>query len=132
MNKKKLEIEYPLSSKSESIVWGLIGNAHGLSKWMADYVEEVDGVMTFTWGEVWTQQDIRTSVIIERRENSFIRLKWDVNPSDDDFWELRVGKSDFSGKLTLLITDHVDEDDYDYMKGVSADNLNRLHNVSGR
>ena len=60
MNKKKLEIEYPLSSKSESIVWGLIGNAHGLSKWMADYVEEVDGVMTFTWGEVWTQQDIRT------------------------------------------------------------------------
>ena len=131
MNKKKLEIEYPLSSKSESRVWGLIGNAHGLSKWMADYVEEVDGVMTFTWGEVWTQQDIRTSVIIERRENSFIRLKWDVNPSDDDFWELRVGKSDFSGKLTLLITDHVDEDDYDYMKGVWADNLNRLHNVSG-
>ena len=131
MNKKKLEIEYPLSSKSESIVWGLIGNAHGLSKWMADYVEEVDGVMTFTWGEVWTQQDIRTSVIIERRENSFIRLKWDVNPSDDDFWELRVGKSDFSGKLTLLITDHVDEDDCDYMKGVWADNLNRLHNVSG-
>ena len=131
MNKKKLEIEYPLSSKSESIVWGLIGNAHGLSKWMADYVEEVDGVMTFTWGEVWTQQDIRTSVIIERRENSFIRLKWDVNPSDDDFWELRVGKSDFSGKLTLLITDHVDEDDYDYMKGVWADNLNRPHNVSG-
>ena len=131
MNKKKLEIEYPLSSKSESIVWGLIGNAHGLSKWMAEHVEEVDGVLTVTWGEVWTQQDIRTSVIIERRENSFIRLKWDVNPSDDDFWELRVGKSDFSGKLTLLITDHVDEDDYDYMKGVWADNLNRLHNVSG-
>ena len=130
MKKKKLEIEYPLSSKSESIVWGLIGNAHGLSKWMADYVEESDGVMTFTC-EVWTQQDIRTSEIIERRENSFIRLKWDVNPSDDDFWELRVGKSDFSGKLTLLITDHVDEDDYDYMKGVCADNLNRLHNVSG-
>ena len=29
-----------MNSKSASIVWGLIGNAHGLGKWMADYVEE--------------------------------------------------------------------------------------------
>ncbi|MCI6118585.1 MAG: START-like domain-containing protein [Prevotella sp.] len=131
MSKKKLEVEYPLTSKSAQIVWGLIGNAHGLSKWMADYVEESDGVMTFKWGEVWTQQDVRTSVIIDRQENLFIRLKWDVNPSDADYWELRIGKSEFSGKLILLITDHVDEEDYDYMRDVWADNLSRLHNVSG-
>ena len=120
MSKKKIMVEYPLASKSASMVWGLIGNAHGLGKWMADDVEEHDGVMTFKWGEV-----------IERQENSHIRLKWDVNPSDDDYWELRIEKSDFSGHLNLLITDHVDEEDVDYMRGVWDDNLSRLHNVSG-
>ena len=131
MGKKKLVVEYPLNSKSASIVWGLIGNAHGLGKWMADHVDERDGVMTFKWGEVWTQQDVRTSTIIERKENCYIRLKWDVNASDDDYWELRIGKSDFSGHLNLVITDHVDDDDYDYMQGVWDDNLERLHVVSG-
>ena len=117
MSKKKLVMEYPLNSKSASIVWGLIGNAHGLGKWMADYVEEdEDGELTFKWGEVWTQQDVRTSTIISKQENSYIRLKWDVNESDEDFWELRVEKSDFSGHLTLIITDHVDEEDVDYMR----------------
>ena len=132
MSKKKLVMEYPLNSKSASIVWGLIGNAHGLGKWMADYVEEYeDGELTFKWGEVWTQQDVRTSTIISKEENSYIRLKWDVNESDEDFWELRVEKSDFSGHLTLIITDHVDEEDVDYMREVWTDNLSRLHNISG-
>ena len=132
MSKKKLVMEYPLNSKSASIVWGLIGNAHGLGKWMADYVEEdEDGELTFKWGEVWTQQDVRTSTIISKEENNYIRLKWDVNESDEDFWELRVEKSDFSGHLTLIITDHVDEEDVDYMREVWTDNLSRLHNISG-
>ena len=132
MSKKKLVMEYPLNSKSASIVWGLIGNAHGLGKWMADYVEEdEDGELTFKWGEVWTQQDVRTSTIISKEENSYIRLKWDVNESDEDFWELRVEKSDFSGHLTLIITDHVDEEDVDYMREAWTDNLSRLHNISG-
>ena len=131
MSKTKIVVEYPLNSKSASIVWGLIGNAHGLGKWIADYVDENDGVLTFKWGEVWTQQDIRTSKIIEIRENSHIRLKWDVNVSDEDYWELRIEKSDFSGNINLIITDHVDDDDVDYMRGVWDDNIERLHRVSG-
>ena len=132
MSKKKLVMEYPLNSKSASIVWGLIGNAHGLGKWMADYVEEdEDGELTFKWGEVWTQQDVRTSEVIGMEENHFIRLRWDVNESDDDYWEMRIEKSDFTGTLSLIITDHVDEDDVDYMKGVWNANLERLHTVSG-
>ena len=131
MSKTKIVVEYPLNSKSASIVWGLIGNAHGLGKWIADYVDENDGVLTFKWGEVWTQQDIRTSKIIEIRENSHIRLKWDVNVSDEDYWELRIEKSDFSGNINLIITDHVDADDVDYMRGVWDDNIERLHRVSG-
>ena len=98
---------------------------------MADYVEESGGIFTFKWGEVWTQQDVRTSEMIGMEENHFIRLKWDVNEDDEDYWEMRIEKSDFSGNLSLIITDHVDEDDVDYMKEVWNGNLERLHAVSG-
>ena len=131
MNKTKICIDYPLATKSYSMVWKLIGHAHGLSKWIADYVEEENGILTFKWGEVWTQQDVRTSEIIGMEENHFIRLRWDVNESDDDYWEMSIEKSDFTGTLSLIITDHVDEDDVDYMKGVWNANLERLHTVSG-
>ncbi|MDY3847398.1 MAG: START-like domain-containing protein [Prevotella sp.] len=131
MSKIKICLDYPLATKSPSIVWGLIGNAHGLSKWMADYVEDHDGTLTFKWGEIWTQQDVRTSQVIAMEENQYVRLKWDVNESDDDYWELRIGKSDFSGQLELLITDHVDDDDVDYMKEVWNAAMDRLHAVSG-
>ena len=80
---------------------------------------------------MWTQQDVRTSEVIGMEENHFIRLKWDVNEDDNDYWEMRIEKSDFSGKLSLIITDHVDDDDVDYMKGVWNANLERLHAVSG-
>lgn len=131
MEKVRITVEYPLATKSEALVWGLIGNAHGLQKWMADYVEERNGEMTFRWGEAWTQQDVRKSTVIAEEENKFIRLKWDVNESDEDFWELRIDKSEFSGKLCLVITDHVDPDDVDYMKDLWNGDLDKLHAVSG-
>ena len=131
MSKTKICIDYPLSTKSHSIVWNLIGHAHGLSKWLADYVEEKNGIFTFKWGETWTQQDVRTSEVIGAEENHYIRLKWDVNEDDEDYWEMRIEKSDFTGKLSLIITDHVDDDDVDYMKEVWNGNLERLHAISG-
>ncbi len=56
MDKHKIVLEYPLQTKSENIVWQLIGTAEGLGKWIADYVTRDGDTMTFTWGEVWTQR----------------------------------------------------------------------------
>ena len=131
MAKTKITVEYPLATKSVTLVWKLIASAHGLQKWMADRVEEAGDTLTFTWGEPWTQQDIRTSRVIAQEKKKYIRLRWDVNDSDDDYWELRIGTSDFSGNLCLIITDHVDKEDAEYMKGVWRHDLDRLHNTTG-
>ena len=50
MTKQKIEIEYPLATKSPNIIWEQISSAHGLERWIADHVTEEDGVFTFTWG----------------------------------------------------------------------------------
>lgn len=132
MGKQKITIEYPLSAKSPTIVWSLISNAAGLQKWIADYVEEADGKMLFKWGEAWTEQDAKTSTIISREKNMFIRMRWEAPEYDEStYWEMRIDKSDLTGHLNLVITDFADHDDVDYLKNLWDGNLNRLHNISG-
>lgn len=131
MGRQKITIEYPLSAKSPSIVWALISTDAGLQKWIADYVTEQGDTMTFTWGEAWTQQDIKTSRIIAKEKNHYIRMKWDYIEEDYAYWEMRIDKSEITGHLVLVITDFGPADDLDYLRDLWNGNLETLHRVSG-
>ncbi len=131
MVKQKLDIEYPLATKSRSIVWDQISSAHGLRRWLADYVTEKDGDFTFTWGDPWTEQDVRTAHLIEYVKHDRIRLKWDTDEDEDTYWEMRIESSDLTGQLNLLITDFAEDDDLDGLQILWESNLDRLHRASG-
>ena len=46
MGKQKIDIEYPLATKSPAIIWEQISSAHGLERWFADHVnEEEEGIL---------------------------------------------------------------------------------------
>ena len=123
MGKQRIDIEYPLTTKSPNIIWEQISSAHGLKRWLADYV----------WGEPWTQQDIRKAHLIEYVKYDHIRLKWDYDDDmdEDSYWEMRIGKSDLTHYLTLFITDFAEDDDTDGLKILWESNLDRLHRASG-
>ena len=127
----KITIEYPLMTKSPGIVWSLISNAAGLQKWIANYVTEDGPHMTFTWGEAWTEQDTHTSLILEKKKNQYIRMKWDYIEEDYAYWEMRIEQSEMTGNLNLVITDYAYPDDTDYLHDLWDDNLSRLHQISG-
>ena len=131
MENKRIDLEYPLSAKSRNIVWGLIGNAAGLEKWLADHVVENGQALSFTWGEPWTEQDTKTAHIQEIAKNHDIRLHWDYHEDDTTFWEMRIEKSELTDLLTLHITDYAESDDIDYLHDLWDKNLERLHRVSG-
>ena len=131
MAKQRIDIEYPLTTESPNIIWEQISSAHGLERWLADHVTEDNGVFVFTWGEPWTQQDIRQAQLIEYVKNDHIRLKWDTDEEEETYWEMRISKSDLTGHLNLLITDFADDDDVDGLKILWESNLDRLHRASG-
>lgn len=131
MTHQKITIEYPLATKSPNIIWELISTAAGLQKWFADYVEEDGEAFTFTWGEPWTQRDTKISAILETEKHQFIRLKWEADEEVGDYWEMKIEKSELTGLLTLLITDHAEEDDVEYIRELWDKNLDKLHRVSG-
>ena len=130
MGKQKIDIEYPLATKSPAIIWEQISSAHGLERWFADHVNEQDGVFTFTWGEPWTEQDVREAHVLESATNDHIRLKWDEE-DDDTYFEMRIAKSELTHQLNLLITDFADDDDVDGLKILWESMLDRLHRASG-
>ncbi len=132
MTKQRIDIEYPLATKSLNIAWDLISTAHGLERWIADHVTEEDGVFTFTWGEPWTEQDIRKAQLIESVKHDHIKLKWEYDEDDDDsYWEMSIGKSELTNLLNLFITDFAEDDDADGLKILWESNLDRLHRASG-
>ena len=134
MGKQRIDIEYPLTTKSHNIVWELISSAHGLERWLADRVEECDGEFIFTWGDPWTQQDVRKAQLIEYVKYSHIRMKWEddyAEGDEDSYWEIRVGQSELTWHLTLLITDFAEDDEADSLRILWESNLDKLHRASG-
>lgn len=131
MEKRKVIIEYPLEAKSPGIIWQLISTAPGLQKWMADYVEEDDNRLTFTWGEAWTEHDTKTSRILAREKYRRIRMKWEHDDYEETYWEMKIETGELTGLLTLVITDFAEDGDKDYLKDLWGDNLKRLHHISG-
>ena len=130
MGKQKIDIEYPLAIKSPALIWEQISSAHGLERWFADHVNEEDGMFTFTWGEPWTEQDVREAHVLESVVNDHIRMKWDEE-DDDSYFEMRIAKSDLTHQLNLLITDFADDDDVDGLTILWERMLDRLHRASG-
>ena len=131
MTEQRISIEYPLQTTSPNIIWGLISNAAGLQKWIADTVTENGDEMVFTWGQPWTERDTKISTILSKEKHHYIRLRWDYHVSEEAYWELRIEKSELTGNLTLLITDYCMPDEVDDLHGLWEKDLERLHNASG-
>ena len=130
---QKLTIEYPLRTKSPKLVWDMISNAAGLQKWIADKVVATDDILTFTWGQPWTERDTKQSRIIDIKTFEHIRMLWDYHEETPEaYWEMRIEQSDLTGQLNLLITDYAADDDEEAdLRGIWDDNLEQLHRVSG-
>lgn len=104
MKKEKIVIEQRLNSKSPNIIWNLIGTPEGMGKWLADEIEQENARLTFTWGKVWSNHEIRHA---------------------------RMERNTLTGDFTLHITDFAEEEDVDALQSIWAENMKRLHHTSG-
>lgn len=131
MEKQRINLEYPLSARKPDIVWKLISTDHGLGRWLADVVEEDNGIISFTWGQPWTDHHTLSAHIVEREKNSHIRFRWTEETDDDAFWEIRIAQSDLTGELCLCVTDYAPHDEVDDLQALWDGNMDRLHQSTG-
>ncbi len=131
MDKQRLCIEHELTSNSTAIIWDLISTDSGLARWMADSVTQEGEQLTFVWGELWSNHEVRTATIVEKVKNQYIKVTWDDEDGPDNFFELRMDKSHITNDYMLTITDFAWDDEMDSLHSIWTDNLARLRNTCG-
>lgn len=131
MKKQKLNIEYELQSRSIAIIWDLISTPEGLSKWLADEVQQHGNALTFQWGELHSDHEIRTATITRKVKNRSLQFHWNDEEEKDDFVEISIIHLDLTDSYLLSITDFADEDEKESLHDLWDSNMERLHRNTG-
>ncbi len=103
MSKKTLyTLEFPIRC-SPSILYEFLSTPSGLQEWFADYVDEKDGVITFSWNGSEEKAEI-----LEKEQDKFIRYRW-LSMAKDEYFEFRIEKTEISNQTILVVKDFADK-----------------------
>lgn len=131
MEKQPIYIEKELASNAENVIWSIISSAHGLEKWIADTVEETEEGFRFIWGNIHSHHEVREARVLRIVKNKAVRLQWTDDTEPNEYWELRMSKSELTNDYILGITDYALPEDLDSMNDIWEDNFARLHRHTG-
>jgi uncharacterized protein YndB with AHSA1/START domain len=106
MSKKQLfSIEFPVRS-SPQILFEFIATPSGLQEWFADEVNEKDDFYLFSWNGDAPER----AEVLERVQDKVIKFRWETAPKDE-YFELRIDRSEISNQTVLVIKDFAEKKD---------------------
>ena len=101
---KKIELEYQIRS-SPSVLFSRLCTASGLAEWFADNVLVDGSKYTFVWGK--TNQ---SAELLSIRQQESVKFKWLESEGPAEF-EFSIIVGEIIEDLSLIVVDHVDEED---------------------
>lgn len=104
MKKEKIIMEFPLDSTSKSLLWRMIGTPMGLSVWFSDGVTVDGNEYVFSW-----KGHEQSAYLIDEVEGKSITFRWKEDEGMDVFFKFEIVVGTYSGKLSLIITDFVEQ-----------------------
>lgn len=103
--KTKLTLEYPMNC-SPLVLYPRLSTPGGLSEWFADDVNVEGKYFSFIW-----DKSSQRAEIVQKRENTFIRFRWEDDAQEMYFFEFRIVTDELTNENALMITDFVEEPD---------------------
>jgi uncharacterized protein YndB with AHSA1/START domain len=105
MSKKQLfSIEFPVRC-SPAILYEFIASPAGMQEWFADKVDEWEGEYNFTWNGT-----VEKAKVLDKEQDKFIRFRWTTSEKEE-YFELRIEKSEISNQTVLVIKDFAEKKD---------------------
>ena len=95
----KYTLEFPINS-SINILYLRLSSPSGLAEWFADDIIIKDNIYTFIWDG--SEQKAK---LLQKKNNSFIRFKWEDNETKDDYFEFFIQVDEMTSDVSLLVTD---------------------------
>ena len=99
----KYTLEFPINS-SINILYLRLSSPSGLAEWFADDIIIEDNIYTFIWDG--SQQNAK---LLKKKNNSFIRFKWEDNETQDDYFEFFIQVDEMTSDVSLLVTDFAED-----------------------
>ena len=121
---KKIELEYQIRSSSSGL-FSRLSTASGLAEWFSDNVLVDGSKYTFVWGK--TSQNAELLAI---RPLESVKFKWLENDEPSEF-EFNIVMGEIIEDLSLIVTDHVDEEDEPDVIKLWDASINRLRKAIG-
>ncbi len=125
MDKKKIELEFPIKS-SVKILYQCLSTSSGLSEWFADDVTIKKDYAKF----VWEGQE-EEGRVIAKKADQFIRYQLEENEGTDYYFEFAIKTDPLTGDVALMITDFVDEDEEEEQTLLWESQVGELRHILG-
>ncbi|HRH65468.1 MAG TPA: START-like domain-containing protein [Bacteroidia bacterium] len=104
--KQKYTLEFEIKS-SPKILYNYLSTASGLEEWFADKVNIREGDFIFHWEG--SEQRAR---IINKKENSVVRYKWQTDDKKDDtYFQFEIVQDEITSDVALIVTDFASDDE---------------------
>ena len=122
---RKFEREYMINV-SHTVLYPRLSTPSGLSDWFADDVNIKDDKYTFYWDG--TEQ---TAKLLGKKQNQFIRLKWDDIDDEEAYTELRLNTDELTGEVALTVVDFADDDEVEDAGELWDAQIDKLRRILG-
>lgn len=126
-DKVKFEMEFPIHA-SPQLLFQYISTPSGLSEWFADNVNSRGEIFTFIWDG--SQEKAK---LLSKKSGERIRFRWmaDEDEGDSYYFEIRIQVDEITKDVSLIVTDHIDEDEVDEAKMLWENQISDLKQVLG-
>ena len=121
---KRIELEFQIRS-SPSVLFSRLSTASGLAEWFSDNVLVDGSKYTFIWGKTSQSADLLS---IHPLEN--VRFRWSEGEEPAEF-EFNIVMGEIIEDLSLIVTDHVDEEDEEDVVKLWDAAISRLRKAIG-
>jgi uncharacterized protein YndB with AHSA1/START domain len=121
---KKIELEYQIRSSS-SVLFSRLSTASGLAEWFADNVLVEGSKYTFVWGK--TNQ---SAELLSVRPLESVKFRWLDSDGPGEF-EFYIVMGEIIEDLSLIVSDHIEEEDESDVIKLWDASINRLRKAIG-
>jgi len=125
--KVKIELEFPVRA-SPGMLFPFLSTPSGLSEWFCDDVNSRGEVFTFFW-----DGSEETAKLIKKKNEKFIQFRWlaDVEDGNKNFFEFKIIVDELTHDVSLIVTDHVEEDEVDEASRLWESQIHELLHTIG-
>jgi uncharacterized protein YndB with AHSA1/START domain len=124
-DKIKYEIEFPIQS-SPQLLFQYLSTPSGLSEWYADNVNSRGEFFTC----IWDDSD-EVAKLLGKKTNERIRFQWEEDEGTSYYFELKIQVDEITKDVSIIVTDHSEEDEVDEAKMLWDNQIGSLKQVLG-